>query len=96
MSQVNPSDPTQVSYPWKTAVRTAIQTFIGAAGVLSIAAPQLQEFIDQFWPGSPVVGWIGVAAAFIAALAALVTRIMAIPAVNDALTRIGLGATPRT
>lgn len=95
MSEVNPTDPTQVSYPWKTAVRTAIQTFLAVAGVLTIVAPQLQEFIDQFWPGSPVIAWIGVGATFIAALAALVTRIMAIEAVNAALTKIGLGATPK-
>jgi hypothetical protein len=95
MSHVNPSDPTQVSYPWKTAIRTAIQTFLSVALVLSLVAPELQEFIDQFWPGSPVVAWIGTGAIFIAALAGLVTRIMAIEAVNAALTRIGLGATPR-
>lgn len=94
MSEVNPTDPTQVSYPWKTTARTAIQTFLAAAGVLALVAPMLQEFIDQFWPGSPVIAWIGVGATFIAALAALVTRIMAIEAVNAFLTRIGLGATP--
>jgi len=95
MSDPIPADPTQVAYPWKTAVRTAIQTFLAVAGVLTLVAPQLQEFIDQFWPGSPVIAWIGVGATFVAALAGLVTRIMAIEAVNAALTRIGLGATPR-
>lgn len=95
MSHVNPSDATQVSYPWKTALRTGIQTFLAVAAVLVLVAPQLQEFIDQFWPGSPVIAWIGVGATFVAALAGLVTRIMAIEAVNAALTRIGLGATPR-
>lgn len=95
MSEVNPTDPTQVSYPWKTTVRTVIQTFIAAAGVLALAAPMLQEFVEQFWPGSPIIAWIGIGAAFIAALAGLVTRIMAIEGVNALLTKVGLGATPR-
>jgi len=94
MSHVASPEPTQVRYPWKAVLRTALQTFLAAAGVLTIVAPMLQEFVDQFWPGSPVIAWIGVGATFIAALAALVTRIMAIEAVNAALTRIGLGATP--
>lgn len=96
MTEVNPTDPTQVSYPWKTAIRTALQTFIAAAGVLTIAAPMVAEFVAEFWPGSPVIAWIGGAAVFVAAVAALVTRIMAIEQVNIWLTRIGLGATPKT
>lgn len=94
MSEVNPTDPSQVSYPWKAAIRTGIQTFIAVAAVAVAVAPQLQEFIDQFWPGSPVIAWIGGAATFVAALALLVTRIMAIESVNALLTKVGLGATP--
>ena len=90
----NTIEPTQVRYPWKTTIRTAIQAFLSAAMILTLIAPQLQEFVDQFWPGSPVVAWIGTGSVFIAALAALVTRIMAIPAVDAALTRVGLGAKP--
>lgn len=96
MTEINPTDPTQVSYPWKTAVRTGIQTFLSAAAVLALVAPELQEFIDQFWPGSPVIVWIGTGAAFVSALALLITRIMATEGVNDLLTRIGLGATPKS
>lgn len=90
----NTIEPTQVRYPWKTTVRTALQAFLSAATILALIAPQLQEFVDQFWPGSPVVAWIGTAAVFVAALAALITRIMAIPAVDAVLTKIGLGAKP--
>lgn len=88
-------EPTQVVHPWKAAVRTGIQAFISVASIAVIALPYVQEFVEQFWPGSPVVAFIGGAALFIGALAGLVTRIMAIPAVNDALTRIGLGAEPK-
>lgn len=95
MSHVLETEPTQVAFPWKATLRTALQTFLSVAGILTLVAPMLQEFIDQFWPGSPVIAWIGTGAVFTAALAALITRIMAIPAVNDLLTRIGLGATPK-
>lgn len=88
-------EPTQVAHPWKAAVRTGIQAFISAAGIAVIALPYVQEFVEQFWPGSPAVAFIGAAALFIGALAGVVTRIMAIPAVNDALTIIGLGAAPK-
>lgn len=94
MTMPNVTEPTQVRYPWKTTVRTAIQAFLSAAGILALVAPQLQEFVDQFWPGSPVIAWIGTGAIFVAALAALITRIMAIPAVDAVLTKIGLGAKP--
>lgn len=95
MSVTPTPTPTQVAHPWKATVRTAIQTFLAVAAVLVLVAPEVQAFVDQFWPGSPVVAWIGAGAAFVAALAGLVTRIMAIPAVNDLLTRVGLGASPR-
>lgn len=88
-------EPTQVVHPWKAAVRTGIQTFLGAAVVLAVVAPQITEFLDQWFPGSPVITWITVGAAFIASLAALISRIMALPQVNAALTSIGLGATPK-
>lgn len=87
--------PTQTTYPWKAALRTFVQAFISFAGIAAIAAPELQMFIDQFWPGSPVIAWIGVGAAFIGAIAALISRLMAIPGVNEFLTQIGLGATPK-
>lgn len=90
----NTAEPTQVRYPWKATIRTAIQTFLSAAAILALVAPELQAFVDQFWPGSPVVAWIGAGAVFVAALAALITRIMAIPAVDAALTKVGLGAKP--
>ena len=87
--------PTQVVHPVKAALRTGIQGFLSTAAILVIALPYVQEFVQEFWPDSPAVAFIGAASVFIGALAALVARIMAIPAVNDVLTRIGLGATPK-
>lgn len=95
MAEINPTDPTQTSFPWRTALRTALQTFLAVLAVLVAVAPLVAEFVEQFWPGSPVSAWIVGAAGFAAALAALITRIMALEAVNALLTRFGLGATPK-
>jgi len=88
-------EPTQVAHPWKAAVRTAIQTFLAVAAIATLALPYVLEFVEQFWPGSPAIAIVVGGGAFIAALAGLLTRIMAIPAVNDLLTVIGLGAEPK-
>jgi len=88
-------EPTQVTHPWKAAIRTGIQAFLGVAGIAVLALPLVQEFVEQFWPGSPAIAFIGTAGVFIGALASLVTRIMAIPGVDEALTEIGLGAQPK-
>lgn len=86
--------PTQIAYPWRAAFRTGLQVFLAVSGIAVLALPIVSEFVAQFWPASPVIAFIATAAAFIAALALVVTRIMALAQVNDLLTRIGLGATP--
>lgn len=95
MTEVNPTDPSQVSYPWRAAVRTGVQTLLGALAVLVTGAPLVTDFIEQFWPGSPVGAWIVGAAALAGGVATLITRIMALESVNRLLTRLGLGATPK-
>ena len=95
MTEVNPTDPSQVSYPWRAAVRTGVQTLLGALAVLVTVAPLVTDFIDQFWPGSPVAAWIVGATALSGGVATLITRIMALESVNRLLTRLGLGATPK-
>lgn len=87
--------PTQVVHPWKAALRTALQTFVAFAAIAGLAAPLVSDFVAQFWPGSPVIGWIGVGAAFVGALAGLLSRLAALPGVNAFLTSIGLGAQPK-
>ena len=86
MSEVNPTDPTQVSYPWKATARTLIA---GALAILSVAPIVIQIILDQ-WD----IEWLGAALVQVVAVQTVITRIMAIEAVNAALTRIGLGATP--
>lgn len=95
MAHLPDSAPTQVAHPWKATIRTVIQTFLSVAAVLALIAPEIEAFVAEWWPGSPVVAWIGIGAAFVASVAGVVTRVMAIPAVNEFLTKVGLGATPR-
>ena len=95
MTEVNPTDPSQVSYPWRAALRTGAQTVIAALAVLVSVAPLVTDFIEQFWPGSPAAAWIVGAAALAGGVATLITRIMALESVNGLLTRLGLGATPK-
>lgn len=77
--------PSQVTYPWRTTVRTVIQVVVG----LAAAMPQIIAAVQ---------GNSGAAATRAAAIAlgvsAAISRIMAIPAVNDWLTRFGLGPVP--
>lgn len=89
------TNPTQVTYPWRAAVRSGAQTFAGVIGALVVALPLVKDFVDAVAPGSPVSGWIVTAAGIAGALSVLITRLMALEQVNDLLTRAGLGATPK-
>lgn len=80
------SEPTQVAHPWRAAVRTAIQVIAGLAAAIPLIVPAIEG--DQ-------PGLLGPAGAVAVGVAAAVTRVMAIPAVNDLLTRLGLGAEPK-
>lgn len=86
---------TQELEPGKTTLRTILQTVIGvviAAGVvLPLVAVIVQEELGAWLPENWVAAVVTFAAAS-AAVSAAITRIMAIPAVNDALRRVGLGA----
>ena len=90
--------PTQVAYPWRAAVRTAIAVLVGLSVVLPVAWGIVgDELAKHGWVVSDDVS--GVVAAIIAGVsvaAGIVTRIMAIPQVSDLLTRAGIGPTPNT
>lgn len=89
---------TQVEYPWKATLRTIVQVGIPAFLTLLVAVPLIiQIVLDEFGETMPdrLRLWLLAAAAFVTALAAAITRIMAIPAVNAWLSRFGLAAKPR-
>lgn len=74
----------------RTLVQVAIPAFITFAGVLPLVIDAL---------GLPVDGalylWLIGAAALVTAVAGALSRVMAIPAVNEWLTKIGLGSVPK-
>lgn len=76
--------PSQVAYPAKAVVRTAIQVLVGLAAI----APFLVADLGLPATSGLVAGALGVAAAL--------TRIMAIPAVDRMLSGMGLGAEPNS
>ena len=84
--------PTQVVRPWRTAIRTGVQIALAFIALYVVAAEPVNEFIAQFWPDSPVIAFVSGAGAFLAGVGVLITRLMALPAVDAFLTTIGIGA----
>ncbi|SEB28867.1 hypothetical protein [Arthrobacter woluwensis] len=77
---------TQTRYPWRAVARTAL-----AVGLPLIAgAPLIYQAATLHDPAAAT----GLAAAVLG-VAGAITRVMALPLVNDFLTKIGLGAEPK-
>ena len=85
---------TQQQHPWRAAIRTAIQVAVVLVAAAVAAGPDLSLFVEQFWPGSPVIGWIAAAVTFLAALSGLLARLAALPAVDRVLELLRLGSAP--
>lgn len=89
---------TQQEHPWRAALRTAVQVFValptfllGLAAVLALVAQDaFAEYLPEGW-----AAWLLAASLIVAALAGLLSRIMAIPAVDRLLERVlSLGSAP--
>ena len=89
-------EPTQVRYPWRAAVRTALAVLVGLSLVLPAAWGIVNEELAKHgWVVSaPVAAFVATLIALVSVAAGIVTRIMAIPQVSDLLTRAGIGPTP--
>lgn len=85
-----PVPPTQVQEPVQAAIRTLIQALVG--GVVSWIVTALLGVGITLTPD--VTAALGLV--LLAVVSALIARIMAIPAVDAALTLIGLGASRLT
>ena len=89
---------TQVAYPWRASVRTGLQTVVAVAAVLAVAAPEVSRIVTEelgaVVPAQALAVVVGVLAV-VGAAATAVTRVSLIPAVSDALTRVGAGPAPR-
>lgn len=70
------AQPTQVKRPWRATVRTAFQALVG----LCVLIPVL---VKELGLDAKALPWLGV----VVAVAAGVTRVMALPGVNDWLRR---------
>jgi hypothetical protein len=91
-------DVQDIWYQGKRVLRTVVQVVIGAASVLAVVvvvAPQVLDAIADVVPG-PVLVWLTGAVATLAGVSAALTKIMAIPKINELLTLIGLGSVPKT
>lgn len=89
---------TQTEHPWKATLRTVIQVGIPAFLTLCLVIPQIVDAVlEGFGESLPpeFTAWMLGAAGVVTAAAGVLTRIMAIPAVNAWLTALGLGATPK-
>lgn len=91
--------PTQQSHPWRATLRTAVQVGIPALLTLCLVLPVvvqiiLEELGEALPPG--VRAWLLAAAALITAIASVIARIMAIPAVDAWLDRLRLSSAPVT
>jgi hypothetical protein len=90
--------PTQVRYPWRTVRRTIVQAGIPAVLTLGLVVPQIVQIIlDEAGETMParLRVWLLGASALVTAAAAVLTRIMAIPAVDRLLASWRLSAQPR-
>lgn len=87
----------EIWFKTKRALRTAVQVAVTLAGILAAAvvvAPQILTALADVLPG-PVVAWATGAIAAAAAVSAALARLMAIPAVDAWLKKIGLGSSPK-
>lgn len=86
---------TTISYKLQRVLRTIVQSGIPAFLGFAIVLPQI---IEAF--GLPVDSelrlWLVGVAAVVTAVAAAITRVMAIPRVNAWLIKIGLGSVPKS
>lgn len=75
-----PTEPTQVQHPWKATIRTGIAVLIGVLSVIPVVV------------ATAGIGTVP-AVAQVVAVTAAITRVMALPQVNELLSKFGLGAT---
>lgn len=86
----------KIWFPAQRAIRTAVQVIVSASAILAttvLVAPQILAAVQDVVPGS-VVAWIAGAIAALAGVSAAVSRVMAIPAVDEWLKKFGAGSAP--
>lgn len=87
---------TQTEHPTRSTLRTFLQSAVFAFPLL-LALPEVLSIVDEelgAYLSEDARGWLALAAGVIAAGAAALARVMAVPAIERALRGIGLGAAP--
>ena len=77
---------TQTTHPWRATARTALAFVSGAA----LSAPVLYTAVTNHSPEQATGAGLTALA-----VSAAITRVMAVPFVNEWLAKIGLGAEPK-
>lgn len=90
-----PAVPTQVAHPWRATLRTFWAVAVPAVGLVLFVGPAVLNILAEelgavFPPG--FIAWLLAAAGVLSALASAVTRVMALPRVNELLGRLRLDA----
>lgn len=85
---------TQQQHPWRAVVRTVLAVLIGVGVVVPLVVAVVLDQFDVYLPDG-AKAWLLGASAFVVALSGAVTRIIAIPAVDAWLKRIGLASSPQ-
>ena len=89
---------TQVAYPWRAAIRTILAVVLGIGAVVPIMWVIITQEIEKAGLVLPpeVIQVVGTGLAILAAVIGIITRIMAIPMVNNQLSKfVNIGALPR-
>lgn len=91
------STPTQVRFPLRAMLRTALAVILALGIVVPLA---VEIILDEWAKAAPVPegarAWMLGSSAAIVAVSSALTRVMAIPTVNAWLGRVGMSATPST
>lgn len=94
MSHVAPNPSTQSQHPWRAAIRTGGATLLSLLFALAAVGPDVVEFVEKQWPGSPGAAIVASIVTVIVGLSILVNRVALYAPVTAFLTRIGAGPSP--
>lgn len=84
---------TQQKYPWRAVARTVLAVLIAVGIVVPAVVTIILDSFDVYLPDA-AKAWLVAAGGFTVILSGAVTKIIAIPAVDAWLKRIGLSSSP--
>ena len=91
---MNPTAPPAASSPWKRVLRNDVTTTISVAAATQIVIPLIEQALTGHGIPAPITADIDIAGGAVVVVGGAITRIIAIPAVNAFLAKIGLGSAP--